>query len=144
MRQTFTIRFIVKDKDYKRTDYPFPNFIGLGSVLDGVLETMHDNPEEKWGEELIKWFPHLTPCKEGDKTDYTFFFDEEGCYDQDHNLIKTMKDRFELVHEERWRFHSSFKDYKEDPLGLATPESMEGDEMAKKLLKSSLEVLDLN
>ena len=141
-RKTFTIRFIVKDKSYKKVDYPFPDFQTLGSILETILEIMAERPEEMWEERFTKGYAKLLPYEEGEKADYTFYSDEKGVYDQDHNFIDTIENRIKVWHDPKWKFDATDKDYRADPLGLAVPESMEdGEALRKRLLKSSLEVL---
>lgn len=141
-RKVFTIRFIVKDKSYMRTDYPFPDFQTLGAFLETILEIMAEYPKEKWEERLTKGWAKLLPYEEGKKADYTFYFDEKGVYDQDHNFIDTIENRIKVWHDPRWNFDATNKDCKEDPLGLATPESMQdGKALMRRLYESSMEVL---
>ena len=141
-RKTFTIRFFVKDRCYKKDGYPFPDFTSIGNMLDNILYIMVDYPEDKWEDRFVNGWCKLSICDKDDKVDYTFYLDDTGCYDQDHNLIIGMKNRDDLMDDKRWRFCATSKDYRDDPLGLAVPESMQnGEALTKELFKSALNML---
>ena len=141
MRKTFTIKFVIMGKTYKRDDYPFADLMPLCNLLETILEILDTNPEDRWEDKFMNRYG-LIPCEEDERAAYTFYFDKTGLYDNDHNLIVSMKDRMTMWRNPDWFFDASEKDYRKDPLKLAVPESMEdGKKMMKRLLKSSLEIL---